>query len=81
MRNPRDRELERLQNHLLADECRETAGAEAYNTDSVDVDLEKYSQKAYGRKSGCGIWLVILLLTGATGVFLYLVWGGRLPWN
>ena len=76
-----DRELQRLENHLMADETREKESAQSYNRDRTDVDLNAYSEKVYGKKRGCGIWIFIFLLLMALGVFLFLVLGGELPWK
>ncbi len=76
-----DREVQRLENHLIADDARQVSSARAYNRDKADVDLEKYSETVrVGKKRGC-IWFFIFLLCAALGIFLYFVWGGQLPWK
>lgn len=72
-----DKELERLENHLAAAESMQTDSAKVYNTDSADVNLDRYSRKVQGKsRKGCLAWLMILLILAGLGIFLYQLWGG-----
>lgn len=76
-----NREVERLEKHLMADDARQVSSARAYNRDKADVDMEQYSEAVRGeKKRGC-IWFVIFLVCAMLGLFLYFVWGGQLPWK
>ncbi len=81
MSKKRDQELERLENYLMADEARQVSSARVYNRDRSDVNMKKYSESVRKPKKTRGIWIVILVLTAVLALFLYLVWGGQLPWN
>lgn len=78
MGKKRDKELERLENHLAAMDEMQVDSAKVYNRDSADVDLEKYSQRVLGRKrGGCLVWTVILLILAVLAVFIYqIAFGG-----
>lgn len=76
-----DDELERLENHLLAEDQRQVSSARVTNRDKTDVNLKKYVKAVEGRKRKGGIWLLIILLTAVLALFLYLAIGGQLPWN
>ena len=72
-----DKELERLENHLAAAESMQADSAKVYNTDSADVNLDRYSRKVQGKsRKGCLAWLMILLILAGLGIFLYQLWGG-----
>ena len=81
MSKKREQELERLENYLMADEERQVSSARVYNRDKTDVNMKKYSEAVRKPKKSGSIWLVILILTAVLALFLYLVWGGQLPWN
>lgn len=71
------RELERLENHLMAEDARQVESAEAYNRDDIDLNLERYSRKVYGKKrGGCLVYGIILVILAALALFLYQVLGG-----
>lgn len=71
------RELERLENHLMAEDARQVESAEACNRDDSDIDLERYSRKVYGKKrGGCLVYGIILIIVAALALFLYQVLGG-----
>ena len=73
-----NKELERLQNHLAAEDVRQVDSAKVRNRDSTDVNLDKYSRRVQGRsKKGCLAWFMILLILAGLGIFLYQLWGGR----
>lgn len=77
-----DEALNRLQNDMDAEENREHLSARMYNNDRSDVDLEEYSREVCEppRRGSClGIFIVLLLV--AVAGFLYLVMGGKLPWQ
>lgn len=77
----KDRELERLNNHLMAVEDNTAPGCRVYNSDAADVDLEKYSRQVDTppkRRHKLG-WLIVIFLAAAAAVYFYL--GGMLPWN
>ena len=76
-----DEELERLENHLLAEDQRKVSSARVTNRDKTDVNMKKYAKAVEGRKRKGGIWLLIILLTAVLALFLYLAIGGQLPWN
>lgn len=77
MGKKRNRELERLENHLMAEDARQVESAEAYNRDDTDLNLERYSRKVYGKKrGGCLVYGIILILLAALALFLYQVLGG-----
>ena len=82
MAKDRDQALRRLQNYMDAEEEETLRSAHVYNSDTSDVDLDRYSQEVCQppRKRSC-LGVLILLLLAATAVFLYLAWGGKLPWN
>lgn len=82
MAKDRDQALQRLQNYMDAEEEETLRSAHVYNSDTSDVDLDRYSQEVCQppRKRSC-LGVLILLLLAATAVFLYLAWGGKLPWN
>ena len=81
MAKDRDEELRRLENHLLAEEQRQVSSARVTNQDKTDVNMKKYAKAVEGKKrKGC-VWILILFLTAVLALFLYLVWGGQLPWN
>lgn len=82
MAKDRDQALRRLQNYMDAEEEETLRSARVYNSDTSDVDLDRYSQEVCQppRKRSC-LGALILLLLAATAVFLYLAWGGKLPWN
>lgn len=75
-------DLQRLENHLMADGDGTGSFARVYNADRTDVDLDRFAEEVCKepRKHSC-LAVVILLLLAALGIFLFLVWGGRLPWN
>lgn len=77
----KDRELERLSNHLMAAEENTAPNCRVYNTDDADVDMESYCRQVdtpAKRKSKLG-WLIAILLAAAAALYVY--WGGVLPWN
>lgn len=78
----RKRDLNRLENHLLAEEGQAEVSARVYNADHTDVDMQRYTESVceLPRKRSC-LGFVILLLLAATAIFLYLAWGGSLPWS
>ena len=77
MGKKRNRELERLENHLMAEDARQVESAEAYNRDDTDLNLDRYSRKVYGKKrGGCLVYGIILILLAALALFLYQVLGG-----
>ena len=53
-----------------------------YNSDRTDVDMDRFTEKVCEppRKRSCFGILLILLLVGIAA-FLYLAWGGKLPWT
>ena len=81
MASDRDEELQRLENHLLAAEQCQVSSARVSNRDKTDVNFKKYVKAVEGKKRKGGIWVLIILLATALALFLYLVWGGKLPWN
>lgn len=77
MGKKQQRELERLENHLMAEDARQVESAEAYNRDDIDLNLERYSRKVYGKKrGGCLVYGIILVILAALALFLYQVLGG-----
>ena len=67
-------ELERLQEAM-------EEPTPIYNNDSVDVSPDEYDLDGEppARKGSClGIFILLLLLFAAG--FVYLAWGGKLPW-
>ena len=65
------RELERLENQLMAENPR------VYNSDRTDVDMEQFSEEVCQtpRKGSC-LGIIIVILLAAIAVFLYLALGG-----
>ena len=77
-----DCRLQKMENHLLAQEDDMAVSAHIYNSDRTDVDMEHYTEQVceMPRKRSClGILIVLLLV--AICVFLYLAWGGQMPWK
>lgn len=81
MAKDRENSLKKLENHLMTDSENPSASARVYNGDRTDVDMEQFSDAVCQKpKHGCVGWL-LLLLAAALAVFLFIVWGGKLPWN
>ncbi len=77
MGRKQDKELQRLQNHLAAADAKQADSAKVYNSDSTDVNLDRYSRKVQGKsRKGCLAWFMILLILAALAIFLYQLWGG-----
>lgn len=76
-----DRQLKRLNNHLMAAEENTAPKCRVYNTDATDVDLEDYAQQVDTpvKRAHGGFWL--FLLAAAVIAAVYLLLGGELPWN
>ena len=76
----KDRQLKRLNNHLMAAEENTAPKCRVYNSDATDVDLYDYSGQvdtpAKHRRGGFRF-----LLLAAVIAVLYLLLGGDLPWN
>ena len=76
-----DRQLKRLNNHLMAAEENTAPKCRVYNTDATDVDLEDYAGQVDTpvRRPHRGFW--IFLLAVAVIVAVYFLSGGKLLWN
>lgn len=82
MARDRENSLEKLNNYLTADGEEKASSAKIYNGDRTDVDMDRFAEDVCQppRKRSC-LSLVILLLLAALGIFLFLAWGGKMPWN
>lgn len=81
MAKDRENSLEKLENHLMTGTENPVSSARVYNGDRTDVDIEQFSDAVCQKpKHGCIGWL-LLLLAAALAVFLFLVLGGKMPWN
>ena len=77
----KDRQLKRLNNHLMAAEENTAPKCRVYNTDATDVDLENYAQQVDtpARRPHRGFWLFLFAVAVIAAVYLLL--GGNLPWK
>lgn len=77
----KEKDLDRLQNHLFAQEAGEKHTAHVYNADHTDVDLEEYTRDVCEKpRRGSCLGVILVGLFVATAIFLYLAWGG-FPWK
>ena len=78
----KDREIKKLENHLMAAEENTAPKCRVYNGDRSDVDMDDYIRQVDEplKHRGKAGWLLLLLLVLA-GIALYFWWGGKLPWN
>lgn len=78
-----DKILEKLSNHLEAEDCRQVNSASVRNSDTADVDLDAYSEQVYSEPAaGKGFRVAFfLVILAALAVFIYLVTGGTIPWK
>ena len=76
----KNRDIRKLENHLMAAEENTSPKCRVYNRDHVDVDLEDFALQVDTplKKRFHWGWLFLLIMAAAV---LWYVTGGKFPWN